>query len=47
LKKIGIIHYTAPEKEVGGVEAVIEAHTRYLTKKGFEIHLIYGDGGLC
>jgi glycosyltransferase involved in cell wall biosynthesis len=45
LKKIGIIHYTAPEKEVGGVEAVIEAHTRYLTKKGFEIHLIYGDGG--
>jgi glycosyltransferase involved in cell wall biosynthesis len=39
------MHYTAPEKEVGGVEVVIDAHTRHLCKRGFEVHLIYGKGG--
>lgn len=45
LKKIGILHYTAPEREVGGVEIVIDYHSRHLSKMGFEIHLIYGSGG--
>jgi glycosyltransferase involved in cell wall biosynthesis len=45
LKRIGIIHYTAPKQEVGGVEAVIDHHARLLTKRGCEVHLIYGAGG--
>ncbi|MBS7658279.1 MAG: glycosyltransferase family 4 protein [Candidatus Bathyarchaeia archaeon] len=45
MRKVGIVHYTAPEKEVGGVEAIIDAHTRHLSKRGFEVHLIYGRGG--
>ncbi len=45
MKKIGIVHYSAPKKEVGGVEIVIDHHARLLTGAGFEIHLIYGSGG--
>jgi glycosyltransferase involved in cell wall biosynthesis len=45
LKKVGIVHYTAPPSEVGGVEIVIAHHTRFLVKQGYEVHLIYGSGG--
>ena len=45
MKKLGILHYTAPRKEVGGVEIVIEHHARLLAGKGYEVHLIYGSGG--
>lgn len=44
-RHIGIIHYTAPPNEVGGVEIVISAHTDFLAKRGYKIHLIYGSGG--
>jgi|GEM_PF-52782 len=44
-RRVGIMHYTAPPKEVGGVEIVISAHVDFLVKKGYEIHLIYGTGG--
>lgn len=45
MKKIGILHYTAPKKEIGGVEIVIDYHTRFLSKMGHQIHLIFGSGG--
>ena len=45
MKKLGILHYTAPRKEVGGIEIVIEHHARLLARKGYEVHLIYGSGG--
>ena len=45
MPKIGIIHYTAPMKAIGGVEIVIDRHAKYLSEAGYEIHLIYGHGG--
>ncbi len=45
MKTIGIIHYTAPKKEIGGVEIVIEDHIRFLSNMGYKIYLIYGGGG--
>lgn len=45
LKEVAIIHYSAPRKMVGGVELVIDHHSRILTKKGYKVHLIYGAGG--
>ncbi|MEM2902112.1 MAG: glycosyltransferase family 4 protein [Candidatus Bathyarchaeia archaeon] len=45
MKTIGIVHYTAPKREVGGVEAVIDHHTRLLREREYEVHLIYGAGG--
>ncbi len=41
--RIAIIHYTAPPS-VGGVEAVMMAHTRWLVKSGHAVTLIAGDG---
>jgi glycosyltransferase involved in cell wall biosynthesis len=43
--KVGIIHYTAPPKQIAGVEVVIDYHTRLLAKKCDCIRLIYGKGG--
>jgi glycosyltransferase involved in cell wall biosynthesis len=43
--KIGIVHYTAPPKEVAGVEVVIDYHSKILAQHGYNIHLIYGKGG--
>lgn len=43
--KIAFVHYTGPPKEKGGVERVIEAHTRYLIDENHLIHLVYGRGG--
>ena len=45
MTKIGIIHYTAPPKAVGGVEIVMDHHIKYLSEAGYEVYLIYGDGG--
>jgi glycosyltransferase involved in cell wall biosynthesis len=44
-KTVAIVHYTAPPGEIGGVEIVISHHTRFLTSRGYEVHLIYGTGG--
>ena len=45
MKRIGIIHYSAPKKEIGGVEIVIDEHIRFLSNMGHKISLIYGSGG--
>ncbi len=45
MPKIGMVHYTAPPKQVAGVEVVIDFHSRILTERGYEIRLIYGKGG--
>ncbi len=42
---IAIIHYTAPPKEMGGVEIVMEHHARFLSELGYKIRLIFGSGG--
>ncbi|MEM3550031.1 MAG: glycosyltransferase family 4 protein [Candidatus Bathyarchaeia archaeon] len=42
---VGIIHYTAPPKAIGGVEIVIDHHVNYLSKAGYKMHVIYGEGG--
>ncbi|MBC7091755.1 MAG: hypothetical protein H5T50_07625, partial [Nitrososphaeria archaeon] len=44
-KNVGIIHYTAPSGEVGGVENVISAHINFLSRMRFKVILIYGTGG--
>jgi glycosyltransferase involved in cell wall biosynthesis len=44
-KNVGIIHYTAPPSEAGGVEIVIAAQTEFLSSRGYNVHLIYGSGG--
>jgi glycosyltransferase involved in cell wall biosynthesis len=41
--KIAILHYSVPPV-VGGVEAVIQAHTELLLNAGFQVHLIAGAG---
>lgn len=41
--KIGILHYTSPPV-VGGVEAVIQAHARYMIKKGYQVVVFSGKG---
>ena len=43
-KNVGIIHYTAPPSEAGGVEIVIAAQTEFLSSRGYNVHLIYGSG---
>lgn len=44
-KRVGIVHYTGPGKSIGGVEVVIDYHTRFLIEAGYEVNLIFGDGG--
>ena len=41
--RIAIVHYTAPPS-VGGVEAVLTAHTRWLLQAGHAVTIIAGDG---
>jgi glycosyltransferase involved in cell wall biosynthesis len=43
-KRVGIIHYTGP-RGVGGVETVIDYHAQFLSQAGYEVHLIFGNGG--
>jgi glycosyltransferase involved in cell wall biosynthesis len=43
-KRVGIIHYTGPRGLIGGVEVVIDYHTRFLSQAGYEVHLIFGNG---
>lgn len=45
MSKVGIVHYTAPPKQVAGVEVVIDYHSRILTQQGYEVRLIFGKGG--
>jgi len=42
-RKIAIVHYTYPPV-IGGVESVIQAHARILTKNGYEVKIITGEG---
>ncbi len=41
--KVAILHYSVPPI-VGGVEAVIQAHTRMLLQAGFQVRLVAGVG---
>lgn len=43
--KVCIVHYTSPPKKVAGVEVVIDYHSRFLTKHGNEVCLVFGEGG--
>jgi glycosyltransferase involved in cell wall biosynthesis len=43
--KLAILHYSVPPI-VGGVEAVIEAHTQLLLSTGYQVRLIAGAGEL-
>ena len=45
MPKVGIVHYTAPPKQVAGVEVVIDYHSRTLTEHGYNVCLVYGKGG--
>jgi glycosyltransferase involved in cell wall biosynthesis len=45
MSKIGIVHYTAPPKQVAGVEVVMDYHSRFLTEQGYNVSLIFGKGG--
>lgn len=40
---IGILHYTAPPV-IGGVEAVMQAQTKYLTRHGYAVSVVAGRG---
>lgn len=42
-KKIAIVHYTYPPV-IGGVESVIQDHARILTKNGYKVKIITGEG---
>jgi glycosyltransferase involved in cell wall biosynthesis len=44
-KSVGIIHYTGPGQQIGGVELVIDHHARLLAHAGYEVHLIAGNEG--
>ncbi|MCK4353409.1 glycosyltransferase family 4 protein [candidate division WOR-3 bacterium] len=43
MKTIGILHFSCPPV-IGGVEAVIEAHTDLLLQHGFKVKVIIGKG---
>ncbi len=45
MSKVGIIHYTAPPRKIAGVEVVIDYHSRFLIRQGYDIRLIFGKGG--
>ena len=42
---IAIIHYTAPTKEIGGVESVMKHHIQLLSEVGYQIKVFFGSGG--
>ena len=44
-ENITILHYTAPPI-IGGVEAVIEAHTKVFLNNGYTVTILTGRGGL-
>ncbi len=43
MQKIAILHYAAPPV-IGGVESVIEHHTRLLSQAGHEVRIVAGRG---
>lgn len=45
MAKVGIVHYTAPPRKVAGVEVVIDYHSRVLTRYGYDVRLVFGEGG--
>jgi len=45
MSKVGIVHYSAPPKNVAGVEVVIDYHAKFLTKHGYDVKIIFGKGG--
>lgn len=45
MSRIGMVHYTAPPKQVAGVEVVIDYHSRILSAHGYNVRLIFGKGG--
>lgn len=45
MQKIGIVHYTAPPKQIAGVEVVIDYHSRILAQHGYNVRLISGNWG--
>jgi glycosyltransferase involved in cell wall biosynthesis len=44
-KRVGIIHYTGTKGLIGGVEVVIDYHMRLLSRAGYEVHFVFGNGG--
>lgn len=42
---ITIIHYTAPTKEIGGVESVMQHPIQLLAEVGYQIKVFFGSGG--
>lgn len=42
---LAIVHYTAPPKEMGGVEIVMEYHAKFLSELGYKVRVIFGSGG--
>lgn len=45
MQDIAIIHYTAPPKEMGGVESVMQHQIQCLSELGYRIRIIFGNGG--
>ena len=39
------MHYTAPPRKIAGVEVVIDYHSRFLTRQGYSVRLVFGKGG--
>jgi len=39
------VHYTAPPRKIAGVEVVIDYHSRFLTRQGYSVRLVFGKGG--
>lgn len=44
MKKIAIVHFSVPPV-IGGVETIIEAHTRCFLNNGFDVKIIAGNKG--
>jgi glycosyltransferase involved in cell wall biosynthesis len=45
MPNLAIVHYTAPPREMGGVEIVIEYHVKFLSELGYNVRVIFGSGG--
>ena len=43
--KVGIVHYSAPPRQIAGVEVVIGFHSKFLAEQGHDVRLIFGKGG--
>ena len=43
--RVGIVHYSAPPRQVAGVEVVMDFHSKLLAEQGHEVRLVFGKGG--